>query len=177
MSQTSYVKCSMPNAICQMLYVKLHLSNCYMSNAMTIAMSFSMTIEDIHYIYIHYSAMIFDIAITEKRPLLYYYGFTLYLKSPFILVHRHIMASYNISNHRLFRFSNIMALISISNHHLLRYANISRHYMITLIIVNSGSFIYRDISISKLTTIVTLHISGLTDYPCVHTNMIYHLTY
>jgi hypothetical protein len=56
-----------------------------MPNAMTIAMPFSMTTEQVGhliiYMYIYYPAMILHIAVTEKILLLYHYGFNLYLRS------------------------------------------------------------------------------------------------
>jgi hypothetical protein len=85
-----YISVYMPSALfhmlyveCYVLYVKLHMLDCNMPNAMTIAMSFSMTTEQVGHliIYIYYSAMTLHIAVTEKRLLLYHYGFNLYLRS------------------------------------------------------------------------------------------------
>jgi hypothetical protein len=79
----------MPSALFLMLYAecyvlcaKLRMLDCNMPNAMTIAMSFSMTTEQVGHliIYIYYPAMTLHIAVTEKRLLLYYYGFNLYLR-------------------------------------------------------------------------------------------------
>jgi hypothetical protein len=65
-----------------MLYAKLHMLDCNMPNAMTIAMSFSMTTEQVGHLIIYiYPTMTLHIAVTEKRLLLYYYGFNLYLRS------------------------------------------------------------------------------------------------
>jgi hypothetical protein len=59
--------------------------DCNMPNAMTIAMSFSMTTEQaghlIIYIYIYYPAMTLHIAVIEKKLLLYHHGFSLYFWS------------------------------------------------------------------------------------------------
>jgi hypothetical protein len=57
--------------------------DCNMSNAMTIAMSFSMTTEQVGHliIYIYYPAMTLHIAVIEKRSLLYQYGINLNLRS------------------------------------------------------------------------------------------------
>jgi hypothetical protein len=54
-----------------------------MPNPMTIAMSFSMTTEQVGHIiiYIYYPAMTLHIAVTEKKLLLYHHGFSLYLSS------------------------------------------------------------------------------------------------
>jgi hypothetical protein len=64
------------------LYAKLHMLDCNMSNAITIAMSLSMTTEQVGHliIYIYYPAMTLHIAVTEKKLLLYRHGFSLYLK-------------------------------------------------------------------------------------------------
>jgi hypothetical protein len=69
--------------ICQVLYAKLHMLDCYMPNAMTIAMSFSMTTEQVGHlmIYNYYPAMTLHIVITKKRLPSHYYGFKLYLRS------------------------------------------------------------------------------------------------
>jgi hypothetical protein len=70
-------------AECNGLYAKLHMLDCNMPNAMTIAMSFSMTTEHVGHIiiYIYYPAMTLHIAVTEKKLLLYHHGFSLYLSS------------------------------------------------------------------------------------------------
>jgi hypothetical protein len=72
-------------AECYGLYAKLHMLDCNMSNAMTIAMSFRMTTEQVGhliiYIYIYYPAMTLHIAVIEKKLLLYHHGFSLYLRS------------------------------------------------------------------------------------------------
>jgi hypothetical protein len=85
-----YISVHMPSALfhmlyaeCYVLYAKLHMLDCNMPNAMTIAMSFSMTTEQVGHliIYIHYPVMTIHIAVTEKKLLLYHYGFNLYLRS------------------------------------------------------------------------------------------------
>jgi hypothetical protein len=70
-------------AECYGLYVKLHMLDCNMSNAMAIAMSFSMTTEQVGHLikYIYYLAMTLHIVVTEKKLLLYHHGFSLYLRS------------------------------------------------------------------------------------------------
>jgi hypothetical protein len=70
-------------AECYMLYAKLHMLDCNMPNAMTIAMSFSMTTEQVGHLIIHiyYPAITLHIAATEKKLLLYHHGFNLYLRS------------------------------------------------------------------------------------------------
>jgi hypothetical protein len=84
-----YISVYMPSALfqelyveCYMLYVKLHMLDCYMPNTMIIAMSFSMTTEQVgHFIiYIYYPAMTLHIVVTEKKLLLYHHGFNLYLR-------------------------------------------------------------------------------------------------
>jgi hypothetical protein len=76
-----YVKCYMTE--CNVLYAKLHMLYCNMPNAITIAMSFSMTTEQVGHIiiYIYYLAMTLHIAVTKKKLLLYHHGFSLYLSS------------------------------------------------------------------------------------------------
>jgi hypothetical protein len=70
-------------AKCYGLYAKLHMLDCNMSNAMIIAMSFSMTTEQVGHLikYIYYPAMTLHIAVTEKKLLLYHHGINLYLRS------------------------------------------------------------------------------------------------
>jgi hypothetical protein len=151
-----YISVCMPSALfymlyaeCYVLYAKLHMLDCNMPNAMTIAMFFSMTAWQVGhliiYICIYYPAITLHIAVTEKRLLLYHYGFNLYLESQVfqfvstsgylvitwvtcISVCRHIMSSIKISNHRLFRF-----------------ASISRHQSITHIAVYFGMLAYHSI--------------------------------
>jgi hypothetical protein len=78
-----YISVYMPSALfqelyakCYMLYVKIHMLDCYMPNTMTIAISFSMTTEQVGhliiyiYIYIYYPAMTLHIAVTRRN---YYY--------------------------------------------------------------------------------------------------------
>jgi hypothetical protein len=55
-----YISVCMPNALCHILYAecnglyaKLHMLDCYMPNTMTIAMSFSMTTEQVGYLNIY----------------------------------------------------------------------------------------------------------------------------
>jgi hypothetical protein len=123
--QIPYVKCCMSNAICQLAYLKFYMSNFYMSSAMTIEclLVWLQNRFDIHYIY---PLPDYDFLIL---PLLScYYGFTPYLKSPFILVRRHIMASNSIFDHRLFQFTDI-----------------SWHRTIYLITIYFGLPIYHDI--------------------------------
>jgi hypothetical protein len=146
--------CYMPSALfymlyakCNVLYAKLHMLDYNMPNAMTIAMFFSMTTEQVGHliIYIHYPAMTLHISITEKRLLSYYYGFNLYLMS-------HLFQFANISRHRVKSevtvisvCRHIMASIKISNHHLSRFASISRHRSITLITIYFGVPAYHGI--------------------------------
>jgi hypothetical protein len=98
-----YISVYMPSALFQELYAewyglyaKLHMLDCDMPNAMTIAMSFRMTTEQVGYfiiyIYVYYPAMTLHIAVTEKKLLLYHQSFSLYLKVSGISVCRHIMA-------------------------------------------------------------------------------------
>jgi phage-related protein len=77
MSITSII-CQMLWAICQTPYARLQYAKCY-----AIAMSFSMTTEQVGHliIYIYYPAMTLHIAVTEKRSLLYQYGINLNLRS------------------------------------------------------------------------------------------------
>jgi hypothetical protein len=70
-----------------------------------------------------------------------YHGIDQNLQSPFISVCRHIKAS-----------------INNTNHHLFWYASISWHYMITLVIDNSGSVIYRDIYLKTNNYHISSHI-------------------
>jgi hypothetical protein len=123
------------------------MSDCYMPNAMTIAMSFSMTTEHVGHliIYVHYLAMTLHIAVTEKRLLSYYYGFDLYLRL-------HLFQFADKSGHRVESqvtvisvYRHIMASIKISNHHLFWFAIISRHRSITLITVYFVVPAYHDI--------------------------------
>jgi hypothetical protein len=96
----------MPNALFQELctewyglYAKIHMLDCNMPNAMTIAMPFRMTTEQVGYFVIHvyYPAMTLHIAVTEKKLLLYHQSFSLYLKVSGISVCRHIMAKGKVS--------------------------------------------------------------------------------
>jgi hypothetical protein len=77
------VICQVLYAECYRLYAKLHMLDGNMSNAMTIAMSFSMTTEQVGHliIYIYYPAMTLHIAVTNKKLLSYHHGFSLYLRS------------------------------------------------------------------------------------------------
>jgi hypothetical protein len=57
-----YISVYVPSALCQELYAKyyglyakLHMLDCYMPNAMTIPMSFSMTTEQVGYLIIYMS--------------------------------------------------------------------------------------------------------------------------
>jgi hypothetical protein len=85
-----YILLYVPSALFHMLYAeyyglyaKLHMLDCNMSNAMTIAMSLSMTTKQVGHliIYIYYPAMTLHIVVTEKKLLLYHHGFNLYLRS------------------------------------------------------------------------------------------------
>jgi hypothetical protein len=89
-----YISVYMPRALfhmlyaeCYGLYAKFYMQYYNMPNAMTIAISFSMTTEQVGhliiyiYIYICYPAMTLHIAVTEKKLLLYHHGFSLYLRS------------------------------------------------------------------------------------------------
>jgi hypothetical protein len=111
-----HISLRMPSALFYMLYAKcnvlcakLHMLDCNMLNAMTISMSFNMTTEQVGHlvIYIHYLAMTFHIAITEKRLLSYYYGFNLYLKDTCIWVCQHFRASSKNLKSQLFHFTDI----------------------------------------------------------------------
>jgi hypothetical protein len=60
-----YISVYIPSALfhmlyagCYVLYAKLHMLDCNMSNAMTIAISFSMTIEQVGYLIIYISMTI-----------------------------------------------------------------------------------------------------------------------
>jgi hypothetical protein len=165
-----YISVYMPSALfhmlyakCYVLYAKLHMLDCYMQNAMTTAMSFSMTTEQIGhlivciYIYIYYPAMTLHITVTEKRSLLCQYGINLNLRSRVfqfvsisgyqiitwvmcISVCRHILASIKISV-----CQHIMASTKISNHRLFWFASISRHQSVTHITIYFGMPAYHDI--------------------------------
>jgi hypothetical protein len=159
-------------------YISVYMLDCNMSNAVTIAMSFSMTTEQVGHliIYIYYPTMILHIAVTEKKLLLYHHGFSLYLRLQVfqfvsiskyqviswvtcISVCRHIVASTKISNHRLFRFASISRhQINNSYRHLFRYASISRHSIIPSVIANSGSLIYRDSDLKANKYHISYHI-------------------
>jgi hypothetical protein len=85
-----YISVYMPSALfqelyteCYGLYAKLHMLDCNIPNAMTIAISFSMTTEQVGHliIYIYYPSMTLHIAVAEKKLLLYHHGFSLYLRS------------------------------------------------------------------------------------------------
>jgi hypothetical protein len=112
MCYMSSVICQVLCAICQTPYARLQYAKCYDHL--------------IIYMYIYYPAMTLHIIITEKRLLLYHYGFNLYLRSQVfqfvsisdyyviswvtcISVCWHIMASIKISVCR-----HIMASIKIS---------------------------------------------------------------
>jgi hypothetical protein len=77
-----YISVCMPNALCHILctecyglYAKLHMLDCYMPNAMTIAMSFRMTTEQVGYfiiyIYIYIIRLWLSILPLQRRN--YYY--------------------------------------------------------------------------------------------------------
>jgi hypothetical protein len=183
-----YISVYMPSALFHMLYpecyvqyAKLRMLDCNMPNAMTIAMSFSMTTEQVGhliiYTYIYYPAMTLHIVVTEKKLLLYHHGFNLYLRSHVFQFVKHIRVSSNILSYIYFSMptylginqnlsmptyhginqnlqslfisvrQHIKASVSNSYHHLFWYASISRHYIITSVIANSGSIIYRDINL------------------------------
>jgi hypothetical protein len=141
----------MSNLVCQ-----LRMSDCYMPDAMTISMSLSITTEQVWqslYLFItrllplprrdcyHATMAPIYISIHSYFSLPTYRGIDQNLQSPFISVCWHIRASINNSYHRLFR-----------------YASISRHYMITLIIANSGPVIYRDIHLKANKYHISYHI-------------------
>jgi hypothetical protein len=132
------------------------MSDCYVPNAMTISMSLSMTTEQVGqslYIFItrllpllrrdcyHATMASIYISIHNYFSLPTYRGIDQNLQSSFILICRHIRASINNSYHNLFW-----------------YANISRHYMITLFIANSGSVTYRDIHLKGNKYHISYHI-------------------
>jgi hypothetical protein len=79
--------------------------------------------------------------IDQNLSLPTYRGINQNLQSPFISVGQHIKASISNSYRRLFR-----------------YANISRHYIITSVIANSGSAIYRDIDLKANKYHISYHI-------------------
>jgi hypothetical protein len=151
-----YISVYMPSALfqelyaeCYMLYAKLHMLDCNMPNAMTIAMSFSMTTEQVGhliiYIYIYYPAMTLHIAVTEKSLLLYHYGFNFYLRS-------HVFQFVSISRYQVLSWvtcisvcRHIMASIKISNHRLFRFASLSRHQSVAHIAVYFGMPTYHGI--------------------------------
>jgi hypothetical protein len=101
-----YISVYVPNALCHILctecngpYAKLHMLNCNMPNAMTIAMSFRMTTGQVGYFVIYiYLLSGYDSPYChcKKKLLLYHQGFSLYLKISGILVCRHIMAKNKI---------------------------------------------------------------------------------
>jgi hypothetical protein len=147
-----YAKCYMSNAICQVLYVKCYMSNsvcqtamCEMLWPLLCLLVWLQSRWDLHYIYPLPS---YDFSILPLLRRDYYYM---------------TMASLCISDHHLFWFVDILSHRSISPitvyfglptyhgidlylyHRLCQLANISWHYIITLVIANSSSFIYRDI--------------------------------
>jgi hypothetical protein len=131
-----YISVYMPSALfqelcteCNGLYAKLHMLDCNMPNTMTIAMSFSMTTEQVGYlIYIYYPAMTLHIAVTEKKLLLYYQCFSLYLSMSVY----HGMSKVSVCQH-------IMARAKF------QYVNISWHQPKSPITVYFGSPPYQGI--------------------------------
>jgi hypothetical protein len=75
-----YISVCMPNALCHILYAecnglyaKLHMLDCNMPNAMTIAMSFSMTTEQVGYLVIYISIIRLWLSILPLQRRNYYY--------------------------------------------------------------------------------------------------------
>jgi hypothetical protein len=75
-----YISVCMPNALCHILYAecnglyaKLHMLDCYMPNTMTIAMSFSMTTEQVGYLNIYMSITRLWLSILPVHRRNYYY--------------------------------------------------------------------------------------------------------
>jgi hypothetical protein len=146
-----YISAYMPSALFHMLYAeyygpyaKLHMLDCNMPNAMTIAMSFSVTIEQVGhliiYMYIYYPAMTLHIAVTEKRLLLYHYGFHLYLESQ-------VFQFVSISGYQIITW---VTCISVCRHIMawskFQYVDISWHRPKSPITVYFGSPAYQGIS-------------------------------
>jgi hypothetical protein len=152
---------------------------CYMPNAMTIAMSFSMTTKQVGHLIIYVCLLpgydspyccyreeitiipqwlqvisqVAGISVCQHIRLLSnilshmyfsmpaYHGIDQNPQSPFISVRQHIKASINNSYCRLFR-----------------HASISRHSIITSVIANSGSVIYRDSDLKANKYHISYHI-------------------
>jgi hypothetical protein len=75
-----YISVYMPSALFQELYAewyglyaKIHMLDCYMSNAMTIPMSFSMTTEQVGYLIIYMSITRLWLSILPLQRRNYYY--------------------------------------------------------------------------------------------------------
>jgi hypothetical protein len=147
-------------AECYGLYAKLHMLDCYMPNAMTIAMSFSMTTEQVGHLIIYvylspgYDSPYFHYReeITTIPP-----WFQFISQVSGISVCQHIRLLSNVLSHMYFSMPTyhgmskisvcrlIMASTKISNDRLLRFASISRHQSITHIAVYFGMPTYHDI--------------------------------
>jgi hypothetical protein len=166
-----YISVYMPSALFHMLYVecyglyaKLHMLDCNMSNVMTIAMSFSMTTEQVEHFIIYIYIYIYLLPGYDSPYCRYREEITII--SPWfqfisqvsgILVCKHIRLLSNILSHMYFSMPtyhgmskilvcrHIMASTKIPNHHLFRFANISRHQSITHIAVYFGMPAYHGI--------------------------------
>jgi hypothetical protein len=161
------ISVNMPNAlshtlcvICQVLYAKLHMLDCYMPNAMTIVVSFSMTSEQVGHLIIYvYLLSGYDSPYCHYREEITIIPVWLQFISQVtgISVCQHIRLLSNILSHRYFSMptyhgmskisvcQHIIASTKISNHRLFWFASISRHQSITHIAVYFGMPAYHDI--------------------------------
>jgi hypothetical protein len=147
-------------AKCYGLYAKLHMLGCNMSNAMTIAMSFSMTTEQVGHVIIYiYLLSSYDSPYCRYREEITIIppGLQFISQVSGISVCLYIRLLSNILSHMYFsmptyhgisKFSvcrHIMASTKIPNHRLFRFASISRHQSITHIAIYFGMPAYHGI--------------------------------
>jgi hypothetical protein len=158
-------------AECNGLYAKLHMLDCNMPNAMTIAMSFSMTTEQVGHIIIYISIIRLWLSILPLQRRNYYYitmasVYISALKYTSLLAHQvikwylesRVFQYADISWHeqsfsmptyhgmsKVLVCRHIMASTKIPNHRLFWFASISRHLSITHIAIYFGMPAYHDI--------------------------------
>jgi hypothetical protein len=115
----SYISIYMPSALfhmlyaeCYGLYAKLHMLDCNISNAMTIAMSFSMTTEQVGHLIINISIIRLWLSILPLQRKNYYYT---------------TMASVYISGLRYFNLLAHQTIKWYLESHVFQYADMSWH--------------------------------------------------
>jgi hypothetical protein len=166
-------------AKCYGLYVKLHMLDCYMPNAMTIVVSFSMTTEQVGHLIIYINLLSgYDYPYCRYREEITIIPLCLQFISQVtgISVYQHIRLLSNILSHMYFSMptyhgidqnpqspfisvrQHIKASINNSYRRLFRHASISRHSIIPSVIANSGSVIYRNNDLKANKYYISYHI-------------------